>query len=676
MKLKQENLAMHQINWGVIGSGSIANAFSYSIQATKNSELISIFGRNSKKVNSFADKFDIGACHQLDDFMSSEEIDAVYIATPHSEHFFYALEAIKNGKHVLCEKPFTMNAHESMVLLDLANAKNVFLMEAFMYRMHPQTRNILDNLNFLLHAKDKIMIEASFGFQADVSVTHRLRNPELGGGAILDVGCYPLTMSKLIAGQLQDLSFADPIYLSATGQIDKTGVDLQSYAHLIFSDSIEAKISCAINEDFSNNLVISSGKYTISVPDPWHCGQFQAGNSSIYLSHDGQISREIKCMDDIGLFTREIEHAAKCILESKIESKLISHTETQSNMFWLDKWRQEMKIDCPKGRIKNSPILQSKAFLLQESHLECNELPGLSKTGSRLALGCDNQTSDLHAFTMFDHFYGSGGRIFDTAFIYNNGMGDKYLGDWINARNVEEAVIVLGKGAHTPNCEPHHIRPQVLQSLERLQISKLDIYCLHRDNPDIPVDEFIDALAEIKSEGLVNLIGASNWEMDRFSEARNYATKNAKEPFTVLSNNFSLAEMIEPVWPGCVGINDRYLKYLIEEQIILFPWSSQARGFFIKKKEIMSNEHFSNPTLDEEMRVWHYEKNLKRRQVCFEVAKERKVQPIQVALAYVLHKSKLIFPLIGPRTIFESNSSIQATQLELTTIELQALAQD
>ena len=174
----------------------------------------------------------------------------------------------------------------------------------------------------------------------------------------------------------------------------------------------------------------------------------------------------------------------------------------------------------------------------------------------------------------------------------------------------------------------------------------------------------------------MNLIGASNWEMDRFSEARNYAVKNAKEPFTVLSNNFSLAEMIEPVWPGCVGVNDQYLKYLLDEQIMLFPWSSQARGFFIKKKEIMSNEHFSNPTLDEEMRVWHHAKNLQRRQVCFDMAKERNVQPIQIALAFVLHKSKLIFPLIGPRTISESNSSIQATQLELTASELQALAQD
>jgi aryl-alcohol dehydrogenase-like predicted oxidoreductase len=276
---------------------------------------------------------------------------------------------------------------------------------------------------------------------------------------------------------------------------------------------------------------------------------------------------------------------------------------------------------------------------------------------------------------MFDHFYGSGGRIFDTAFIYNHGMGDKYLGDWINARNVEKDVIVLGKGAHTPECEPKYIRPQVLESLDRLQISKLDIFCLHRDNPDIPVGEFIDALAEVKNEGLVNLIGASNWEMDRFSEARNYAVKTAKEPFTVLSNNFSLAEMIKPVWPGCVGVNDQYLKYLLDEQIMLFPWSSQARGFFIKKKEIMSNEHFSNPTLDEEMRVWHHAKNLQRRRVCFEMAKERNLQPIQIALAYVLKTSKLIFPLIGPRTISESNSSIQATQLELTASELQELAQ-
>ena len=134
---------MRKINWGIIGPGSIANAFSHSIKATTNSQLVSVYGRNADKTDAFASKFNIDGCHQLKDFISCKEIDAVYIATPHSEHFIYALEAIKNGKHVFCEKPLTMNAYESMILLDLANSKNIFLMEAFMYRTHPQTKNCL-----------------------------------------------------------------------------------------------------------------------------------------------------------------------------------------------------------------------------------------------------------------------------------------------------------------------------------------------------------------------------------------------------------------------------------------------------------------------------------------------------------------------------------------------------
>ena len=666
---------MQKIKWGVIGPGSIATAFAHSIKHCQNSELTSVFGRNEGKTKVFAELFGIHPFSSLQDFIGSDEVDAVYVATPHSDHFVYALEAIKHKKHVLCEKPLTMNAHESMILLDLAQSSNVFLMEAYMYRTHPQTLNILNNLHLLTETNKKILIEGSFGFKADVPVDHRLRNPLLGGGAILDVGCYPLSMSKLIAGHLQGTAFAEPRSISATGRFDATGVDLQSDAHLIFSESIEAKISCAIDEELSNQLVIASGEVSITVPQPWHCGQFQGGQSSITIVNESGLVEEILCDDQIGLFTREIEHASSCILDQKIESRFISHTDTQSNMFWLDQWRQQLNIACPKNLIAHSPILESKAFLNQAPKLQNVAIPGLDKLASRLAFGCDNQTSEVHAFTMFDNFYGSGGRIFDTAYIYNNGMGDQYLGQWINSRRLENEVIVLGKAAHTPQCEPQYIRPQILESLERLQIPKLDIFCLHRDNPEVPVAEFIDALNELKHDGLIDLIGASNWGMDRFSEARNYAQKEEKEPFSVLSNNFSLAEMVEPVWPGCVGVNDAYMEYLIAEEILLFPWSSQARGFFIKKKEVMSNEHFANPTLDEEMRVWHYEKNLKRRERCFELARQKNVEPIQIALAYVLHQSQLIFPLIGPRTIFETNSSIQSSQIKLTAQELLELAQ-
>ena len=664
---------MSKIRWGIIGTGSIATAFAHSIKYCQYSELIGVFGRSNEKLNSFSSKFDIKSYRDIDDLIASEEIDAVYIATPHSTHYEYSLLAIKNNKHILCEKPITVNHLESMVLLNLAKEAEVFLMEAYMYRVHPQTFNILDNLSIFDNTKNKITITSSFGFSADLPESHRLRNQHLGGGAILDVGCYPLSMAKLIAGKLNGLPFADPVSIEAKGRLDSTGVDLQSEARLIFANNIEANIKCAIDEDYSNDLKISDGSIDLVASQPWHCGQFQDGNSSIEIYKDGKLYKEIPFKDEVGLFTREIDHASECILNNQLESQYISHLDSQSNMLWLDKWRKSLDIACPFSQLEDSPVSKSRFYLIQKSKLQETPLIGVNKLGSRLALGCDNQTSALHAFTMFDHFYGSGGRIFDTAYIYNNGKGDKYLGDWIKSRKVEDEIIVLGKGAHTPECSPEFIRPQIIESLERLQINKIDIFCLHRDNPDIPVAEFMDALNEVRSEGLIGSLGASNWELDRFSEARNYSASNNKAAFSVLSNNFSLADMIDPVWPGCVGTNDNYLNYLTDNKIMLFPWSSQARGFFIKKKEITSNEHFSNPSLEEEIRVWHDEKNLKRREKCFEIAKSRNVQPIQVALAYVIQKSPLIFPLIGPRTVMETDSSIKAIQLNLSKEEMNEL---
>ena len=665
---------MSKVRWGIIGSGSIANAFAHSIKHSQNSELIGVFGRNQNNLDNFSSKFGIKAYQNIEDLISSTKIDAIYIATPHNTHYEYSLLAIKNKKHILCEKPITINHLESMVLLTLAKEAEVFLMEAYMYRVHPQTLNILDNLSIFDNTKNKITITSSFGFSADLPKSHRLRNLHMGGGAILDVGCYPLSMAKLIAGRFNGLSFADPKSINAKGRLDSTGVDLQSEAHIVFSNNIEAYIKCAIDEDYSNDLKISDGTKDLVVSQPWHCGQFQDGNSSVDIYKDKKLYKEIPFKDEVGLFTREIDHASECIINNKLESQYISHLDSQSNMLWLDIWRKSLNINCPFSELQKSPIPESKFYSFQNSKLQQTSLSRIDKLGSRLALGCDNQTSALHAFTMFDHFYGSGGRIFDTAYIYNNGKGDKYLGDWINSRNIENEIIVLGKGAHTPECSPEFIRPQILESLDRLKINKIDIFCLHRDNPNIPVAEFMDALNEVRSEGLIGSLGASNWELDRFSKAREYSAANNKEAFSVLSNNFSLADMVDPVWPGCVGTNDEYLNYLTDNKIMLFPWSSQARGFFIKKKEITSNEHFSNPSLEEEIRVWHDVKNLKRREKCFEIAESRNVQPIQVALAYVIQKSPLIFPLIGPRTIMETNSSIAATKLNLSEDEMNELS--
>ena len=664
---------MSKVRWGIIGTGSIANAFAHSIKHCNHSELIAVFGRNKETLQTFSQKFDVAGINEIDELVASNAIDAIYIATPHSSHFECALQAIKNNKHVLCEKPIAMNHIESMVLFGLAKDCGVFLMEAYMYRTHPQTFNILKNIESLCDTNEKVEINSSFGFHAEIPKDHRLRNPMLGGGAIMDVGCYPLSMSKLLAGHILKKPYADPISIEASGNLDETGVDSNSKARILFSENIEANISCAINEVYENNLEIISGDYKLSVTEPWHCGQFQDGHSSIKLYSKNKLVDEISYKDEVGLFTREIDHASECILNNKLESDLISHADSQSIMLWLDKWRKELGIKCPHESKETSQLIKSKFFSTQNKKLEGIKIDGFDKDFSRLVLGCDNQTSDIHAFAMFDYFYGAGGRVFDTAYIYNNGMGDKYLGNWINSRGVQEEVIVLGKGAHTPDCRPDCIKPQIIESLERLNLDKIDIYCLHRDNNDIPVSEFIDALDEIKAEGLIYKVGASNWKLERFKQARDFALKENKEPFTILSNNFSLAEMIDPVWPGCVAIDNNFLDYIDQNNIILFPWSSTARGFFIKKKEIATSDHFSNPSMDEEKRVWHSESNLKKREICFNIAAERNVEPIEIALAYVIQSSNTIFPLIGPRTINELNSSIFATSLNLTNAEIEQL---
>jgi len=132
-------------------------------------------------------------------------------------------------------------------------------MEAYMYRVHPQTLNILENLSIFKNTSKKITITSSFGFSADMPESHRLRNPLLGGGAILDVGCYPLSMAKLIAGKLGICLLLIQQSIESSGRLDSTGVDLQSEAHIVFSDNIEAYIKCAIDEEYTNDLKISDG---------------------------------------------------------------------------------------------------------------------------------------------------------------------------------------------------------------------------------------------------------------------------------------------------------------------------------------------------------------------------------------------------------------------------------
>jgi aryl-alcohol dehydrogenase-like predicted oxidoreductase len=231
---------------------------------------------------------------------------------------------------------------------------------------------------------------------------------------------------------------------------------------------------------------------------------------------------------------------------------------------------------------------------------------------------------------------------------------------------VRDDVVVIAKGAHTPHCNPRAITQQLAQSLERLQTDYADIYIMHRDNPEIPVGEFIDVLNREAKAGRIKAFGGSNWSLARVEEANNYAKKHGLQGFSLVSNNFSLARMVQAVWDGCIAASDPASReWFARTQLSLFAWSSQARGFFTDRA------HQDKSLNDEEMnRCWYSDDNWQRRQRVLELAEKKKVLPINIALAYVLSQPFPTFALIGPRTLEELRTSLPALDVELTATEV------
>lgn len=195
------------------------------------------------------------------------------------------------------------------------------------------------------------------------------------------------------------------------------------------------------------------------------------------------------------------------------------------------------------------------------------------------------------------------------------------------------------------------------------------MYFLHRDNPEIPAGEFVDLLNEHKDAGGIKVFGGSNWTVERVQEANAYAARNGLTGFTALSNNFSLAHWVAPPWPGCETASDPdSRRWLDEQQMPLFPWSSQARGFFVEGRAAPEDRSAA-----ELARCWYSADNFLRLDRAKTLAAQKDTVATAIALAYVLHQPFPTFPIIGPLSPHETSTSLGALDIELTAEELRWL---
>ncbi len=328
--------------------------------------------------------------------------------------------------------------------------------------------------------------------------------------------------------------------------------------------------------------------------------------------------------------------------------------DTLGNMAALDAWRYAAGFEylSEKAAFAFPTVSREPLRKRPDAPMRYGTIPGLDLPVSRLVLGCDNQRTMPHATALFDDFFERGGNAFDTAWIYGGGSRSNCLGRWVQQRGIRSQVAVIVKGAHTPFCTPEHLDRQFRESLERLQFGHADLYIMHRDNPAVPVGEFVDVLNEHHRAGRVKAFGGSNWTLERLQEAEAYAEKKGLRKFTCVSNNFSLARMVSPVWDGCISAADpAFKKWMAETGIALLAWSSQARGFFTDRA------HPDKRDDAEMVRCWYSDDNFQRRERAIELARQKGVEPINIALAYVLAQPFSTFALVGPRYISETVST-------------------
>ena len=164
-------------------------------------------------------------------------------------------------------------------------------------------------------------------------------------------------------------------------------------------------------------------------------------------------------------------------------------------------------------------------------------LNGMNGELSTLIVGCDNKNTLEEAAPLWDAWWEAGGNAFDSAFVYGKGLHEQVLGQWMRSRGVSKEAKVIVKGAHTPNCLPGKIAEQLEISLERLGLDHAPVYIMHRDNLDVPVGEFVDALNALVDQGLLGALGGSNWTVERFKEAGAYAEAHGLRPLSILNNN-------------------------------------------------------------------------------------------------------------------------------------------
>ena len=322
-----------KINWGIVGCGNIANKFVSDLALVEDAELQAVASRNLEKAEAFGQKHNSKKCYgSYDELFLDSDIDIVYIATPHNSHCELSLKALEHVKHVLCEKPLSINRKEAEKMIALSKSKNLFFMEALWTRFNPTLLAVKKLIDSGELGKLKY-IHADFSFKSEHRLDSRVFNLDLAGGALLDIGIYPAFLAYSLLGKPKEI-VAKSIFH------DKTGSDVQTSMLFQYEDA-QAVLYCSFASTSKMPAFITGTEAEIYIPSQWHVAQ------GYTLVKDGIEEHFDLPTKGIG-FTYEIGECHNCIRNNQIESKLWSHQHSLDLISVLDKIREQVGLKYPQ----------------------------------------------------------------------------------------------------------------------------------------------------------------------------------------------------------------------------------------------------------------------------------------------------------------------------------------
>lgn len=324
---------MKPIRWGILATGSIANTVASDLKITKDAQMVAVASRTQEKADAFGKKWGIPKRYpNYQALVEDPDVDVIYIATPHSLHYENMLLCLQAGKHVLCEKAFTLNARQAAKCIQLARQKNLFLMEAMWMRFNPAVQQVKKWVQEEVLGDIRLIL-ADFCIDVVYDPASRLYNPKLGGGALLDLGIYPLSFATFMLGI--------PQTTSGHAILSQDGVDINDAYLLTYANGAMAALACGIGFTKPHEAFIAGSKGTIKV----HHSFFHPDRLTLHLQ--GKDPKELKIPYRGKGYVYEIEEVHACLRQGRTESQLMPLDETLELMKLMDSLRLDWGVTYP-----------------------------------------------------------------------------------------------------------------------------------------------------------------------------------------------------------------------------------------------------------------------------------------------------------------------------------------